>query len=154
MSNVIALQTEIARWENDLVALDEECTAEGWTEPERLLISLQRTSGTYRRRVLPRLEANRVQLLPDSEAPDALAAYNLIIIDELVELISRLDELRLELIRFGRTAQLQLEATQILAGLRALGKVVLRFGQEVEIPSLTARLAPAHSDQLAAARTW
>lgn len=154
MTSVTTLQNEITRWENDLAALQEDCTAEGWTEPEKLLVALQRTSGTYRRRILPRLEADRILLLPampDNEAPAALAAYTRIIVDELAELVSRLDEVRLELIRFGQTAQLQLQATEILAALHALGRVVLRFGQEVEIPSLTARLTPTQSDQLTTA---
>lgn len=138
MNSTTALQTELTRWANDLADLENECTADGWTDPEKLLLTLQRTSGTYRRRVLPRLEADRV--LRATQAPAALVAYNRIITDELVELIRRLDELRLELIRFGPTAQLQLDATEILAGLRVLGRVILRFSQEVELPSLTARL--------------
>ncbi|GAA0927563.1 hypothetical protein GCM10009554_08560 [Kribbella koreensis] len=151
MTDIAALQNEITRWENDLAALEDECLAEGWTEPEKLLMTLQRTSGTYRHRVLPRLQAEGALLLPaipDNEAPAALAAYNQIIIDELSELVGRLDELRLELIRFGQATQLQIQATEILAALRALGRVVLRFGQNVELPSLTARLTPEQSDQL------
>jgi hypothetical protein len=154
MTSVRVLQTEITRWENDLAELEEECTSDGWTEPEKLLITLQRTSGTYRRRVLPRLDADRLLLLPAmpaDEAPAALSAVNLIIVDELAELVGQLDDVRLELIRFGHTPQLQHQATEILAGLRALGRVVLRFGQEVEIPSLTARLTPDQSDQLTTA---
>jgi hypothetical protein len=154
MTSVRALQSEVVRWEHDLAELEEECTADGWTEPEKLLITLQRTSATYRRRVLPRLDADRLLLLPAmpaDEAPAALSAVNLILVDELAELVGRLDDVRLELIRFGRTEQLQRQATEILAGLRALGRVVLRFGQEVEIPSLTARLTPDQSDQLTTA---
>ncbi|TDU83800.1 hypothetical protein EV138_6264 [Kribbella voronezhensis] len=154
MNDVRELQTEIARWEDDLAALEDECTAEGWTEPEKLLYTLQRTVGTYRRRVLPRIVADGALMLPalpDDDAPAALAAYNAIITDELVQLVDRMEELRLELIRFGQTAQLQLQAVEILAAVRALGTVVLRFGQEVEIPSLTARLTPDQSDQLTAA---
>src|SRR4051812_10831074 len=145
MTTLTALHTEITRWEADLAELEAECTAEGWTEPEKLMITMQRTSGTYRHRILPRLEIDRTLLLPvmpDSEAPRALAAYNLIIADELLVLIGRLDELRLELIRFGQTPRLQLQATEILAGLRALGRVVLRFGQEIEIPAVAAQLSP------------
>lgn len=143
MSDVKNLQAEIARWEVDLAALEDECAAEGWTEPEKLLIALQRTVGTYRRRVLPRIVADRALLptLPDSEAPAALTAYNAIITDELVQLVERIAELRLELIRFGQTARLQLQAIETLAAVRALSTVILRFGQEIEIPSLTARLA-------------
>ena len=154
MTSVTTLQNEIRRWENDLADLEQACTAEDWTEPEKLLMTLQRTSGTYRRRVLPRLEADRALLLPampDSEAPAALAAYNGILVDELADLVGRLDEVRLELIRFGQTAELQLQATEILAALHALGRVVLRFGQEVEIPSLAAQLTPTQSDQLTTA---
>jgi hypothetical protein len=154
MSDVKNLQAEIAYWEADLAALEDECTAEGWTEPEKLLFTLHRTVGTYRRRVLPRIVADRALMLPviaDSEAPAALTAYNAIITEEIVQLVDRLEELRLELIRFGQTAQLQVQAVQILAAVRALGTVVLRFGQEVEIPSLTARLTPEQSDQLTAA---
>lgn len=154
MTNLTALHSEIARWENDLAELEDECTAEGWSEPEKLLLTMQRTSGTYRHRILPRLETDRalmLPVLPDSEAPRALAAYNKIIVDELVELVGRLDELRLELIRFGQTPQLQLRATEILAGLRALGRVVLRFGQEIEIPAVSAQLTPAESGRLAIA---
>jgi len=130
MSEVKNLQAEITRWEDDLAALEEECTAEGWTEPEKLLFTLQRTAGTYRQRVLPRIAVD-LHALPDSEASAALTAYNTIIIDELVQLVARLEEVRLELIRFGQTPQLELQAVETLAALRALGKVVLRFGQEV-----------------------
>jgi hypothetical protein len=134
-----SLRSEITRWENDLAILENDCTTEGWTDPEKLLITLQRTSGTYRSRVLPRLEGDRLLLLPalpDDEAPAALAAYNTIIVDELVVLVGQLDDLRLELIRFGQTPYLQKRATEILASLHALGRVVVRFGQEIEIPAL------------------
>ncbi|WP_112237233.1 hypothetical protein [Kribbella monticola] len=154
MNDVRSLQAEIARWETDLAVLEEECTAEGWSEPEKLLFTLHRTVGTYRRRVLPRIVADGALMLPampDSEAPAALAAYHAIITDELVQLVDRMEELRLELIRFGQTAQLQLQAVEVLAAVRALGTVVLRFGQDVEIPSLSARLSPEQSEQLTTA---
>ncbi|WP_328324523.1 hypothetical protein OHA70_33515 [Kribbella sp. NBC_00382] len=139
MTNLTALRAEISRWEHDLAELEAECTAEGWTEPEKLMMILQRTSGTYRHKVLARLEDDELPLLPatpDSEAPHALAVLNLIIVDELRDLVSQLDDLRLELIRFGQTAQLRLRATEILAGLRALGRLLLRFSQEVDNPDL------------------
>jgi hypothetical protein len=154
MTTVAKLQAEIAAWERELAALEDECTAEGWTEPEKLLFALQRTVGAYRHRVLPRIVADRALMLPalpDAEAPEALAAYSAIITEELVQLVDRMEELRLELIRFGQTAQLQLQAVEVLAAVRALGTVVLRFGQEVELPSLAARLTPEQSDQLIAA---
>ena len=154
MTDISVLQAEIARWEKDLAALEEECTAQGWTEPERLLFTAQRTIATYRRQVLPRITAERALMLPalpDSRAPEALTEYNAIVADEINQLVDRLDELRRELIRFGQTAQLQLQAAETLAGLRALGRVVLRFSQEVEIPSLTAQLTPEQSDQLTTA---
>jgi len=154
MSGIDGLQAEVARWEQDLAKLEEECTAEGWTEPERLLYTMQQTITSYQRRVLPRLTAERALMLPalpDSEAPRALTAYCAIVADELVQLVDRLQELRNELMRFGQTAQLQLQAAETLASLRALGTVVLRFGREVEIPSLTARLTPDQADQLTTA---
>ena len=154
MTDIRVLQAEIARWEKDLAALEEERTAEGWTEPETLLFTVQRTIGTYRRQVLPRITAERALMLPalpDSRAAEALTEYSAIVADEINQLVDRLDELRRELVRSGQTAQLQLQATETLAGLRALGRVVLRFGQEVEIPSLTARLTPEQSDQLTTA---
>jgi hypothetical protein len=154
MAGVATLQTEIARWETDLAVLDDECTSEGWTAPEKLLITLQRTAGTYRHRVLPRLVADSALMLPaipDSEAPAALSTYSVIITDELALLIDQLDDLRLELIRFGQTAQLQLQAVETLGALRALGRVVLRFGREFEAPRLTAQLTPEQSEQLTAA---
>jgi hypothetical protein len=153
MTSVSILQAEIARWEKDLAALEDQCSAEGWTEPEKLLFTLQRTAGTYRRRVLLRIAADRALLpaIPDSQAPEALTAYSAIIADEMVRLVERLDELRMELIRYGQTAQLQLRAVETLAGLRALGRVVLRFGQEIELPSVTAQLTPEQSDQLTTA---
>jgi len=135
------LQNEIARWETDLAVLEDECTSEGWTASEKLLITLQRTAGTYRHRVLPRLVADSALVLPavpDDEAPDALTAYSAAITDELARLVDQLDELRLELIRFGQSAELQLRAVETLGGLRALGRVVLRFGREFEAPRLTA----------------
>ena len=146
MSGINVLQAEIAQCEKDLAALEDECTAEGWTEPEKLLFTLQRTASTYGRRVLPRIAADRALMLPavpDIEAPEALAAYSAIISDELAQLADRLDELRIELLRLGHTAQLQLQAAETLAGLSALGRVVRRFGQEVQIPSLIAQLTPS-----------
>lgn len=154
MNSIASLQSEVARWEQDLASLEDECTAQGWTEPEKLLYAVQHTITTYQRRVLPRVSADRALLLPalpDSEAPRALTAYCAIVADELVQLVDRLQELRIELVRFGQTAQLQLQAAETLAGLRALGKVILRFGREVEIPSLTARLTPDQADRLTAA---
>jgi hypothetical protein len=153
MTDVKALQAEIARWEEDLAKLEEEFAANGWTAPEKLLFTVQRTVNAYRRRVLPRISADRQLMLPampDEEAPAALTAYCAIVADEITELVGRLDELRIELIR-GQTAELQLKAAETLAALRALGKVVVRFGQEVEIPSLTRRLTPEQSDQLTSA---
>ncbi|MFI5708315.1 hypothetical protein [Kribbella sp. NPDC051620] len=160
MTSLTAMRAEITRWENDLAELEAECTAEGWTEPEKLLMILQRTSGAYRHKVLPRLETDRLPLLPampDSAAPRALAVFNLIIVDELGDLVSRLDDLRLELIRFGQTPQLRLQATEILAGLRALGRLLLRFSQEAENPALSAQLTATESGQprhLEAVRPW
>lgn len=134
MTDISVLQAEIARWEKDLAALEEERTAEGWTEPERLLFTAQRTIATYRRQVLPRITADRALMLPalpDSQAPGALTGYSAILADEINQLVDRLDELSSELIRFGQTAQLQLQTAETLAGLRALGRVVLRFGQDL-----------------------
>jgi hypothetical protein len=145
MAGVATLQHEIARWETDLAILEDECTSEGWTAPEKLLISLQRTAGTYRHRVLPRLVADSALLLPaitDDEAPTALSAYSAAITDELAQLVDQLDELRLDLIRFGQTTELQLRAVETLGALRALGKVVLRFSHDFEAPRLAAQLAP------------
>ncbi|HET6297668.1 MAG TPA: hypothetical protein VFG33_30065 [Kribbella sp.] len=133
MSEVKNLQAEIARWEKDLAALEDECTAEGWTEPEKLLFTLQRTAATYRQRILPKIAADRalvLHALPDSKAA-VLTAYSTIIIDELVRHVDRLEELRFELVRVGQTAQLQLQAVENLAALRALGTVLRRFGQEL-----------------------
>jgi hypothetical protein len=147
MTTVTELQSEITHWENDLTELEAECTAEGWTEPEKLLLTMQRTSGTYRHRILPRLETDRSLAQSASEAPRTLATCTTIVRGELVELIDRLDELRLELIRFGQTPQLQVQAVEILAGLRALGKVVLRFGREIEIPAVSAQLTQAQQPE-------
>jgi hypothetical protein len=102
----------------------------------------------------PRIAADRelmLPALPDGEAPAALAAYSTIIAEELSRLVDQLDELRRDLVRSGQTAQIQVHATEVLAAMRALGTVVLRFGQEVELPSLSARLSPEQSDQLATA---
>ncbi|QNE16976.1 hypothetical protein F1D05_02455 [Kribbella qitaiheensis] len=154
MVGMATLQTEITRWETDLAILEDECTSEGWTAPEKLLITLQRTAGTYRHRVLPRLVADSALMLPaipDNEAPAALSTYSAVVTGELAQLVDRLDELRLDLIRFGRTDQLQLRAVETLGALRALGRVVLRFGREFEAPRLTAQLTPDQSEQLTAA---
>lgn len=154
MKGVGALQAELARWERDLAVLEEECMAEGWSDPEKLLLTIKRTAATYRSRVLPRITADRdlvLPALPDSEAPAALGAYSTIIADELARLVDRLDELRREVIGSGQTAELQLRVAEALAAIRALGTVVLRFGQEVELPSLSARLSPEQAGQLTAA---
>ncbi|MFC5263188.1 hypothetical protein ACFPJ1_13830 [Kribbella qitaiheensis] len=130
MTDISVMQAEIARWEKDLAALEEERTAEGWTELERLLFTAQRTIATYRRQVLPRITAERAPrrpASPDSQAPEALTEYDAILADEINRLVDRLDELRGELIRVGQTAQLQLQTAETLAGLRALGRVVLRL---------------------------
>jgi nitrogen-specific signal transduction histidine kinase len=76
-----------------------------------------------------------------------LTGHSAILADEINQLVDRLDELSSELIRSGQTAQLHLQTAETLAALRALGRVVLRFDQEVEIPSLT----PEQSDQLTTA---
>lgn len=154
MTGISALQDELVRWEKDLAALEDECTAQGWTEPETLLFTLHRTTSTYRRRVLPRITADRALVLPaipDNQAPEALTAYAAIVADEITRLIDRLEELRIELIRFGQTAELQLRTAEALAALRALGSVVLRYGQEFEIPAVNAQLTPEQADQLTSA---
>jgi hypothetical protein len=154
MTGISTLQAELDRWEKDLAALEDEYTADGWSEPEKLMFTLQRTASTYRHQVLPRIAADRelmLPALPDGEAPAAIAAYSTIIADELSRLVDQLEELRFDLVRSGHTAQIQLHATEVLAATRVLGTVVLRFGQEVELPSLSARLSPEQSNQLAAA---
>jgi hypothetical protein len=127
MTDISVMQAEIARWEKDLAALEEERTAEGWTDSERLLFTAQRTIATYRRQVLPLITANRA--LPDSQAPQALTGYGAILADEINQLVDRLDELSSELIRCGQTAELHLQTAETLAALRALGRVVLRFDE-------------------------
>ncbi|MDX6282855.1 MAG: hypothetical protein QOH03_3926, partial [Kribbellaceae bacterium] len=110
---------------------------------------------TYRHRILPRLETDHLPLLPatpDSAAPRALATFNLIIVEELSDLVSELDDLRLELIQRGQTAQLRLHATEILAGLRVLGRLLLRFSQETGNPDLSTAPGPAPSRHLEAVR--
>jgi hypothetical protein len=137
MAVIGTLQTEIARWEQDLAILEDECTGEGWTAPEKSLITLQRTAGTYRRRVLPRIVADnalKLAAIPDSEAPAALSAYSALFTEELVQLVDRLEELRFELIRSGQTTQLQLRAVETLAALRALTRVAVRLGRIGDLP--------------------
>lgn len=132
MTDISVMQAEITRWEKDLAALEEERTAEGWTDSERLLFTAQRTIATYRRQVLPLITANRAPMppaLPDSQAPEALTGYSAILADEINQLVDRLDELSSELIRCGQTAELHLQTAQTLAALRALGRVVLRFDE-------------------------
>ncbi|NEA32367.1 hypothetical protein [Streptomyces sp. SID13031] len=144
------LRTELARWERELAALEDEYTGEGWTEPEKLLYTLQRTASIYRREVLPRTMADGAlsqPAIPDSEAPAALRVYSAVITDEVTQLVDRLEELRLDLIRRGQTAQLELRAVETLAALRALGKVVLRFGREFEIPRLSVHPTTEQSEQ-------
>lgn len=134
MTSIDGLQTEIARWDQDLAALEEECTAEGWAEPEKLLFTLQQTVSTYRRKVLPRITADRALVLPAlpaHEAPRAITAYGEIVADEIAQLVDRLEELQIELIRFGQTPQLQRQANETLAGLRALGRVVRRYENDL-----------------------
>jgi len=134
MSDVQNLQAEVANWELELAALDQECTADGWTEPEKLLFTLQRTAATYRQGILPRIAVDQALVMharPDGTAPAALTAYNTIMIDELVQHVARLERLRLELVHFGETPQLHRQAIETLAALRALTTVLMRFGQEV-----------------------
>jgi Mg2+ and Co2+ transporter CorA len=154
MAGISTLRAELDRWQKDLTALQYDYTADGWSEPEKLMFILQRTASTYRRQVLPRIAADRelmLPALPDGEVPAALAAYSTIVADELSRLVDQLEELRRDLVRSGQTAQIQLRATEVLAATSALGTVVLRFVQEVELPSLSARLSPEQADQLAAA---
>ncbi|GAA1615586.1 hypothetical protein GCM10009789_82070 [Kribbella sancticallisti] len=154
MTDINALLAEIARWEQELAMLEDEATAEGWTTPEKLLFTMQRTVDTYRRRVLPRVTTDGLTMRPAStadQAPAALTAYSAIVADELTQLVDTLEELRIELIRFGQTAELQLQAAETLAALRALVRVLVRIGQEVQIPGLATHLAPEQSAQLTTA---
>lgn len=151
MNALDALQADLDRWQAELATLTAEGEAEGWTEPEKLLFTIQWTAATYRRRMLPRLAAERDLLLPamsDSEALDALSAYTTIIGDELAALVDQLDDIRRDLIGGQASKRQQDRATEILAAIRALATVVLRFGHEVELPRLAARLTPEQSGQL------
>ena len=44
MTGISTLQAELDRWEKDLAALEDEYTADGWSEPEKLMFTLQRTA--------------------------------------------------------------------------------------------------------------
>lgn len=148
-----ALQQELARWAADLAALEEECAAEDWTTPERLLTTVQKTLTAYRGRILPRLSAGHdlaLPALPPDYAPAAVAAYDAIVADELTRQVNLLEELRRDFIT-GGTPDLQLRIAETLAALRVLAKVALRFGQEVELPRLAEHLSPGESAGLAQA---
>ncbi len=152
-TGIHTLQQELTRWEHDLAAIDEECAAEDWTTPERLLTTVQKTLAAYRGRILPRLSADHdlaLPALPPDYSPAAVAAYDAIVADELTRQVNRLEELRRDFIT-SRTPDLQLRIAETLAALRALAKVALRFGQEVELPRLAEHLAPGESSGLARA---
>ncbi|GAB2605066.1 hypothetical protein [Kribbella endophytica] len=148
------LQLELARWENELETLENECTAEDWSRPERLMAAVRKTLAAYRRRILPRLKAEHdlvLPALPDVAAVAAVEAYDAIVEDELVQHVERLDDLRRELVRVGATAELELQIAESLAALRALTKVAVRFGRELEEPQLDQALTSAHASGLARA---
>lgn len=139
MNTVNALKAELDRWQADLATLKAE--SEGWTEPEKLLYAVQWTVAAYRRRMLPRIAAER-DLLPamsDSEAMAALTAYTTIVGDELAALVDQLDDIRRELITGQASKRTQDRATGTLAAIHALATVVLRFGHEVDLPRLAAQ---------------
>jgi hypothetical protein len=143
-----SLQLELNRWEQDLEALADESTAEGWDAPERLLAAVQHTVAAYHRRILPRLKAEHdlvLPALPDAASVGAVASYDAIVEDELVRQVQQLDDLRRDLVTQGTTTDLQLRIAGAFAALRALATVALRFGQDVEVPQLEHRLTATQS---------
>ena len=135
MTGISALQADLARWEKELQSLEEECAIDGWTEPEKLLFILQLTASTYRR-LLPRLMTDRAAAQPVRRGGAGdYAEFVGIVADELVLLVDKTEELRIELIRSGQTIQLQLQAVETLAAIRALSKVINRLRQRAEVGS-------------------
>jgi len=137
MSGLEALQREFAAWEEDLARLEAESAADDWTLREHLLATTLRTVSAYRGRILPRLAAGRVPATGlDDAAQRIIAAYDEIVADELARAVDDLEDLRRELTTADSSAQLQLRIGETLATIRALSTVVIRVGQEVELPRL------------------
>lgn len=139
---IASLQQELTRWEREVEVLEDECTAAGWNEPERLLATVQKTLGVYRGRILPRLGAEHDLALPalpdENAARAAVAAYDAVLDEELTRLVNQLEDQRRDLIRDGQTAEERLRIAETLAALRVLTRVALRFGAAV-----AAAVAPA-----------
>jgi hypothetical protein len=137
MSGLEALQREFGAWEEDLARLEAESAADDWNLREHLLATTLRTVSAYRGRILPRLAAGRVPATSlDDAAQRIIAAYDEIVADELARAVDDLEDLRRELTTADSSAQLQLRIGETLATIRALSTVVIRVGQEVELPRL------------------
>jgi hypothetical protein len=89
--------------------------------------------------------------LPDEVAREAVAAYDAIVADETAQLVLRLDALGKELSDPAGSPETPRRIHETLAALRALGRLVVRFGEEVEQPCLNARLTRRQSEQLTSA---
>jgi hypothetical protein len=150
MSGLASLHRELERWEEDLARYEEEPVADEWTQRDRLLVTAQRTMTAYRGRILPRLKAEHDLALPpisDDAALAVIAAYDDIVVDELARAVVRLEDLTRELLRTGGS-RVALQIRETLAQIRILGAVVLRFGQEVELPGLLRRLTAEQQQEL------
>ena len=150
MRGLASLQRELEGWEEDLARHEEEPVGDEWTQRDRLLVMAQRTTTTYRRSILPRLKAEHdlaLPAIPDEDALAVVAAYDDILVDELARAVVRLEDLTRELLRTGGDP-VGLRIKETFAQIRILGAVVLRFGQEVELPGLLRRLTAEQQQEL------
>jgi hypothetical protein len=150
MSGLASLHSELERWEEDLVAHEQQPVGDEWSQRDRLLVLAHRTTTAYRRSILPRLKAEHdlaLPAIPDDVALTVVEAYDDIVVDELAHAVVRLEDLTGELLRTGGNP-VALRIKETLAQIRILGAVVLRFGQEVELPRLLRSLTAAQEKEL------
>ncbi len=133
MTNQTAsLRQELDQSEHALAALSDELTAGGLSRTEQLMATVQTTLTAYRGRIIPRLERDHGRA---GSAERALAAYDAIVQEELTRAVSRLEDLRRELVASGSPVNLQTQVNETLAVLRVLIRIAVSVGHEATIPN-------------------
>jgi len=108
-----SLQQEMERWEAELEGIAESSAADDWFVEERRLAEATHTITAFRGRILPTLV---------NQQP-----HGAVVADEITPLIDRLEDVRSELFRTVHPSTTHVEILEILAALRALARVAVRF---------------------------
>lgn len=156
MTDVLdGLRTDQIRWRTELVDLVDPVDLIPPSDPvagaDTLLFRLRSMVAICRRRILPRLAAQRELIVPAAvtEADCAVATgYPALLEDALGQVVHQLELLQPELLQYGATSALRLRIAALLATAAAMSTLALRYGSEVLMPQLEAELTWHEREQL------